>query len=41
MLLLLKKVPVVKSLMIYSKVNNNIAMARSSDIARLVRNIRK
>lgn len=40
-LFLLKKVPVVKSMMAYSKVSNNIAMTRSSELARLVRNIRK
>lgn len=40
-LLLLKKVPVIKNMMVYSKVNNNIAMSRSAEIARLVKNIRK
>ena len=38
-LLLLKSVPVVKSMMAYSKVSNNIAMTRSSELARLVRNV--
>jgi hypothetical protein len=38
-LLLLKSVPVVKSMMAYSKVSNTVAMTRSSELARLVRNI--
>jgi hypothetical protein len=40
-LLLLKKIPVVKSMMAYSRMSNNIAMTRSNELARLVRNIRK
>jgi hypothetical protein len=38
---MLKKVPIVKSLLSYSKINNNVAMQRSAEIAKLLRNIRK
>ena len=37
---MLKKIPVVKSIMAYSKMSNNVAMARSNELARLVKNIR-
>ena len=40
-LLMLKKIPVVKSMMAYSKVSNNVAMTRANELARLVKNIRK
>ena len=40
-LLLLKKIPVVKSMMGYSKLSNNVAMTRSNELARLIKNIRK
>ena len=39
--MMLKKVPVIKSMMAYSKLNNNVAMTRSAEIARLARNISK
>ena len=39
--MLLKKAPVVKSMMTYTKLNNNIAMTRSAELAKLVRNVRK
>lgn len=38
---MLKKAPVVKNILSYSKLTNNIAMQRSNEMARLVKNIRK
>jgi hypothetical protein len=31
----------VKSLVAYSKINNNLAMSRSAELAKLIKNVRK